>query len=151
MIPGISKIYHGGGIGKGGFPASSTPAPPITHYVASGESEGESITTNVDFVNKLTVTFNATLGVRYMIQACCEIGAVQDEDVKVQLTINGTEYMTGLLKNFPYTTGYGQWNGSFYQSNTLTGAQEIKINWRNAYGAGNKYIKRARILITRID
>lgn len=151
MISGISKIYHGGGVSKSGFPASSTPAPPVTYLIASGVSEADSITTDMAYVNKLTVNFVATLGVMYLINAYCELNSVADEDVESQMTINGTEYLFAHFKNQPYATRWCQWEGGFYFSDALNGAQEVKINWRNGYGAGNKTIRRARIIVTRID
>lgn len=144
-----AAIYHGGGMGGGGgFGSGGAVA---THYINSGASEAESSTTSAVMVNKLTVNFAATAGIRYLIQAYCEIGAVADEDVEAELTINGTQYAFAHFKNPPYATRYCQFEGTFYESNALAGAVAVALNWRSGYGAGLKYIRRARILVTRID
>lgn len=145
-----ASIYHGGGFGGcGGF--GSAGGAVATHYIASGASEAESSTTSGTFVNKLTVNFAATAGIRYLIHAYCEIGGVADEDVEAQMTINATQYAFAHFKNPPYATRYCQFEGTFYESNALSGAQAVTLDYRSGYGAGLKYIRRARILVTRID
>jgi hypothetical protein len=116
-------------------------------YVASGESEAVSGTTDSAFQQKLLVNFTATLGVRYIIHTYCEIESPADEDAEAQVTINTVEQMFMHFKNLPYATRWAQMNGAFYHSNNLNGSQDVRINWRNGYGAGTKNIRRARILV----
>lgn len=149
-LHGTSKIYHGGGIGGGNGYQSGGAAPVTSYYVIDGASEAESITTNAVFQQKLLVSFAATLGVRYKIEGYCELGAAADEDAEAELTINTVQYCFAHYKNLPYATRYCQFEGCFYISNALTGNQDIRLNWRNGYGAGDKYIRRARILVTKL-
>jgi len=118
-------------------------------YVASGESEAVSGTTDSAFQQKLLVSFTATLGVRYVIHTYCEAQSPADEDVEAQVTINTVEQMFMHFKNQPYSTRWAQMNGAIYQSNALNGNQDVKINWRNGYGTGTKNIRRARIFVMR--
>lgn len=131
-----------------GWPNVSGGLGTALRYVNSGSSEGVSTTTNAAFQNKLLVSFTATNGVRYWIQGYCEIFAVADEDVEAELTINTVQYCFSHFKNPLYADRWAQWNTGWYESNALSGNQDIRINWRNGFGAGNKSIRRARILIT---
>lgn len=117
-------------------------------YVTSGSSEGVSGTTNAAFQQKLLVSFTATLGIRYHIHGYLELECPADEDGEAELTINTVQQCFMHFKNLPYATRWAQMNGCFYQSNALSGNQDVRINWRNGYGAGTKNIRRARILIT---
>lgn len=135
-----------GGTGYRGWPVTSSSTGIC--YVNSGSSEADSNTTSGTFQQKLLVSFTATLGVRYHIHGYCEIFAQDDQDVEAELTINTVQYCFSHFKNPPYADRWAQFNGAFYQDNTLNGNQDVRINWRNGYGAGAKYIRRARILIT---
>lgn len=119
-------------------------------YITDGASEGESSTTSGTFQQKLLVSFTATNGVRYKIDAYAECNAPADQDVEWQLTINGTEYCFGYHKSHSYAATWNKWNAGFYVSNSLSGTIDLKINWRNSYGANAKIIRRARILVTQI-
>ena len=117
-------------------------------YVASGSSEGVSGTTNAAFQQKLLVSFTATSGIRYHIHGYLEIECPADEDGEAELTINTVQQGFMHFKNLPYAVRWAQMNGCFYQSNALSGNQDVRLNWRNGYGAGTKNIRRARLLIT---
>lgn len=148
MLPEQSLIYHGGSAVKKGWP---TTAAAITQYIADGASEGNSSTTSAVFQNKLSVPFVATLGVRYKITFYAEIEVPADEDGEIQGTVNGTQYVFCHFKNLPFATRWSQMNGGHYLSTTLNGAITVNIDWRNGFGGGNKTIRRARILVVRID
>jgi len=136
-----------GGTGYRGWPIASGGAGSMC-YVNSGESEGVSGTTSATFQLKLLVSFTAVLGVRYYIHTYCEVESPADEDAEGQVTINTVEQMFMHFKNLPFATRWSQMNGALYQSNALSGNQDIRINWRNGFGGGTKNIRRARILIT---
>ncbi len=144
-----SNIYHGGSSCKKGWTGGGGGG--VGQYINYGSSEGVSTTTNAAWQNKLLVSFTAVLGVRYKIEGYCEIFAVADEDVEAELTINTVRYAFSHFKNPLYADRWTQWNGCFYVDNTLTGNQDVRINWRSGFGGGNKSIQRARILITRLD
>ncbi|NIV10541.1 MAG: hypothetical protein GWN62_04360 [Aliifodinibius sp.] len=135
-----------GGTGYRGWPIATGGS--AICYVADGSSEGVSGTTSGTFVQKLLVSFTAVLGVRYHIHSYLELEAPDDEDVEGEVTINTVQYAFCHFKNYPYATRWSQMNGAFYQSNALSGNQDIRINWRNGFGAGTKNIRRARILVT---
>lgn len=130
-----------------GWPALASG--PVLIYVADGSSEGSSGTTSATWVNKLLVSFTATNGVRYHIHTYLELEVPADEDGEAQVTLNTVEIMFMHFKNLPYATRWSQMNGAFYQSNALSGNQDVRINWRSGYGAGTKNIRRARILIAK--
>lgn len=150
-LPGISRIYHGGSASGGSGYSGSGAAPAITPFITYGNSEAESTTVDMAFVNKLTVSFVATLGVRYKIDYYCEVFSAADEDVEAQVTINTVECSFAHFKNAPYADRWAQFNGGFCFHDNLNGAVDVEINFRSGYGAGDKKIRRARILITRVD
>jgi hypothetical protein len=128
------------------------PGPGSYPYIASGVSEGESYTASSTWVQKLRVSFSATLGVRYLIQWYFEMWATSDEDAEVQVELNDTTQIAfSHFKNQPYADRWAQCNGGLYFSTTLDGTTDIDIDYRNGYGAGNKGIRRARIIVTRVD
>lgn len=145
-----SLIYHGGGYGGGGgFPAGGGSV--INPFIAFNSSEGNSSTTSATFVNKCTLNFSATSGVRYRIDFYGEIEVPADEDGEIQGTVGGTQVVFCHFRNLPYATRWSQMNGAFYIDSTLTGTVTVNIDYRSGYGAGNKTIRRARILVTRVD
>lgn len=130
------------------------PEPPVVYYpfIAYGTSEGESFTTSATFVEKLRVDFTATLGVKYRIDYTFENYKVADEDVRSRVQINDTNTICESdWKNQPYADRWNTGTGGFYLSDTLSGATHVDIDWRNKYGTGDAGIRRARILVTRVD
>jgi hypothetical protein len=118
-----------------------------------GASEAESSTTSTDWQEKLTVSFTATLGVRYRIDYTFEINAYQEEDVDGRVEINNSLIICERhFKNFsPYSTLWGEGCGGFYITDSLSGAVTVDIDYKNGYGTGAKIIRRARLLVTRVD
>lgn len=128
------------------------PGPGSYPYIASGVSEAASYTASSSWVQKLRVSFSATLGVRYLIQWYFEMWATADEDAEVQVELNDTTQIGfAHFKNLPYSDRWAQCNGGMYFSTVLSGTTNIDIDYRNGYGAGNKGIRRARIFVTRVD
>jgi hypothetical protein len=120
-------------------------------YVADGSSEGESSTTSGTYQQKLRVTTpSLTSGVRYKIEYQFETGVTADSDIafRVQLD-NTTTICEGVFKNHPYATRYEIQSG-FYFSTTLSGVVDIDVDYYLGYGS-TAYIRRARILVTRVD
>ena len=128
------------------------PAEMIYPYIVDGASEGESYTTSVTFVQKLRVSFTAVLGVRYRIDYNLETFCQDEEDVKAQVQLNdSTDIGFHHFRNGPYADRWSQMNSGFYISDALSGNIDVDIDWRNAYGSGAKGIRRARVIVTRVD
>lgn len=145
-----TRIYHGGGAGSGGGFGGGGGAV-INQFIAFGSSEVQSPTTNMAFQNKLSVPFVATLGVRYKIEFYGEIQVPADEDGEIQGTVNGTQVCFSHFRDPPFATRWDSMNSSFWIDTTLNGAVTVNIDWRNGFGAAAKIIRRARILVTRVD
>jgi len=128
------------------------PGPGSYPWVAEGTSEGESYSTNPVYIQKLRVSFSATLGVRYRIEWYFEIYSPADEDIVAQVELNDTTQIAkSWFRNGPYASRWAQCNGGLYFSDTLSGTVTVDIDYQNAYGFGSKGIRRARILVTRVD
>lgn len=121
----------------------------VSHYVNSGTSEAESSTTSGTYQTKLTVTQTYTSGVRYRIDYQFEIGATGDADADYRVTVGGTTVMEGIFRNYPYATRYMAVSG-FYFSTTLSGSVSTLVQYNMGYG-GTAYIRRARVLVARVD
>lgn len=121
-------------------------------YIASGASESESSTTSSSFQQKLSVTFTATSGIRYVIFYSMEIGKAADEDVEGRMQLNDTTTIAQpYYKNPPYATRYAGVEGGHYVSDSLSGTINVDMDWRNAYGSGAAYIRRARIVVLKVN
>lgn len=133
---------------------AATSGIPVASYVADGNSESTSDTTSTSFQQKLRVSFNATLGVRYRIDFYFSMGVDPDYDIDGRVQINDTtDICISHYKN--NSSAAMLWNdctGGHYISNSLDGATNIDIDYKVGYAPGGQpvSIRHARILVTRI-
>lgn len=123
----------------------------VTPYVADGESASQSSTTSGSLQQKLRVTTpSLTNGVNYGIFWYAELGATGDADAYMTVQLNDSVTLAECeFKNYPYATRREPQSG-FYVSDSLSGVQNIDIDYAMTYG-GTAYIRRARILVMRLD
>jgi hypothetical protein len=133
------------------------PGPGAYPFVAYDENEAELMYTTMTYTERLKVTFTAVAGVYYRIDYSFELFCTADEDNEAQCTVEiggggQTEIGFSHFKNAPYADRWSQMpSGMKYYLGTLTGTIDVRLNYRNGYGAGDKGIRRARIAITRVD
>jgi hypothetical protein len=121
-------------------------------YIASGSDETETTFTTTDWTQKLRVSFSATLGVRYLIQWYFEMNAYTGEDIDARVQLNDTTDIAVVhFKSSDYSTLWNGGDGGMYFSDSLSGTIDVDIDYKNGYGANDKKIRRARILVTRVD
>jgi hypothetical protein len=122
-------------------------------YIADAADETESSTTSSDWVQKVRCTFTATSGARYKIEWYFEQNSYMEEDIDSRVQINDTTTICeGHFKNFSaYTELWEENVGGFYITTGLSGTVNVDIDFKSGYGTNAKKIRRARILITRID
>jgi hypothetical protein len=124
-------------------------------FIAYGVSESQSDITTETWTQKLRVTFDATLDVRYRIDFYFELNAYQDEDVEARVQINDAAVIPTIAEHHFKSSQYSSlWNcgdGGFFVTDALSGTVNIDIDFQNGYGSNTKSIRRARILVTRVD
>lgn len=129
-----------------------TPGLPYYPFIAYGDSEAASYTTSASWQQKLRVSFTATLGVQYKITWYFEMYAVADEDVEVQVELDDTNQVAeSKFRNPPFANRWAQCNGGFYFADNLSGNVDVDIDYKSGFGVGQKGIRRARLIITRVD
>lgn len=122
-------------------------------YVAHNTAESQQSTSSATYVQMLRCTFTAETDVRYKIEFYFEMNAPVDEDADAQVQINDTDTICeACFKNFsPYTERWNDGTGGHYITDSLSGTVNVDIDFKSGYGAGTKYIRRCRILVTRCD
>jgi hypothetical protein len=124
-------------------------------YIAYAVDESQSDLTTASWTQKLRCTFTATSGVRYKVEWYFELFASQGEDVEGRVQLNDAAIVPTLAEHHFKSSDYsGLWNcgdGGFFISDALSGTVNIDIDFQSGYGSNTKSIRRARILITRVD
>jgi hypothetical protein len=130
---------------------AQTPLP----YIAYAVDESQTNITTETWQQKLRCTFTATAGVRYRIDFYFELNAYQDEDVEAQVQINDAAVIPTIaehhFKSSPYSSLWNCGDGGFFVTDALSGTVNVDIDFQNGYGTHTKSIRRARILVTRVD
>lgn len=138
----------GAGVGVAWADLPDNPFP----YIASGSDDTETTFTSASWAQKLRVSFDATSGVRYLIQWYFEMNAYTGEDIDGRVQLNDTTDLAEVhFKSSDYSTLWNGGDGGMFFSDSLSGTQNIDIDYKSGYGSNDKKIRRARILITRVD
>lgn len=137
---------------------TSTPVDPTPYpFIAYGENESEVSYTTMTFTENIKVSFTAVSGIYYRIDYSFELETTADEDNEGECTIEiggGGQTQIGFAhhKNYPYADRWNDMSSGYkFYLGTLSGAIDLRINYRNGYGAGTKKMRRARIAVTRVD
>lgn len=122
--------------------------------VVEGSGDTANSTSSGTFQQRIRVTTPAlTSGVKYLILWSCELQAQADCEVQGRVQLNDTTTIAEpYYDNDPYATR-GTCQGGIYYSDTLSGVQNIDLDWRKAYDPGSGalvYCGRARIVVLRV-
>lgn len=117
--------------------------------ITFGKSAGESSTTSETWQQKLRVTTAALPLGDYLIEWYCEIkhsNATQSEFIEVRVDINDTAEQGFSAWAFP---AWDDFSGMAFAEG-VSGVQNIDLDYRRQ-GGGTAYLRRARILLRRIQ
>jgi hypothetical protein len=118
--------------------------------IADVSEESEAQTTSTSYVSRLSLTTPILLlGARYKVEWFLEIGQENGYNVGYKVDVDGTTESECVLANGTGSKNFHSICGHSI-STALNGTISVVISYKNASGSGTAYIRRARILITRL-
>jgi hypothetical protein len=118
--------------------------------IANSAEESEAQTTSTSYVARLSLTTpKLLLGARYKVEWFLEIGQENGYNVGYKVDVDGTTEAESVLVNGTGAKNFHSICGNLV-STALDDAISVVISYKNASGSGTAYIRRARIVVTRL-